>query len=248
MASLLYKSYVPLADLTALLARIHQRHYGITKHVSKLSASTPSNPNGPQLPLPPNSPIPTAHLTQKETQTISKIQSEWEKIEILQEEKVKLADRMERIVSRARERARAEWVKVGGLDIEDLEGGWEGNLGGEIVLPPSGLGSGSDRQRSKFIRRCEICVLEWWNTFDCVHHSDHIFSSILSRGYRLTSRTSPTSPPPASPILIKHRPPSIVYATPTRPYRFPPNASTTPYPTPKIISVIKEIYIKSSVG
>jgi chromatin modification-related protein YNG2 len=66
---------------------------------------------------------------------------------------VKLADRMERIVARARERARAEWVKVGGLDIEELGGGgeWEnGSVGGEIVLPPSGLGSGSDvRQKSK---------------------------------------------------------------------------------------------------
>ena len=67
---------------------------------------------------------------------------------------MKLADRMERIVARARERARAEWVKVGGLDIEELGlggEGWEsGSVGGEIVLPPSGLGSGSDvRQRSK---------------------------------------------------------------------------------------------------
>jgi len=95
--------------------------------------------------------LPTAHMSQKEAQTLAKMQIEWEKVEILQEEKVKLADRMERIVSRARERARAEWVKVGGLDIEDLDSNWEGSVGGEIVLPPSGLGSGSDRQRSMWL-------------------------------------------------------------------------------------------------
>jgi chromatin modification-related protein YNG2 len=121
----------------------------MTRQVSKLNPATPPNPNGPQLPIPPGAPLPTAHLSTKETQALAKIHVEWEKIEILQDEKVKLADRMERIVSRARERARAEWVRVGGLDIEDLDSNWEGSVGGEIVLPPSGLGSGSDRQRSK---------------------------------------------------------------------------------------------------
>jgi chromatin modification-related protein YNG2 len=129
----------------------------LTKHVAKLpnASSSSSNPS-PTLPVPPGNPLPTDHLTQKESQTIQKIQSEWEKIEILQEEKVKLADRMKRIVSRARERARAEWVKVGGIDIGELSesgsgtaGGWEGGNGAEIVLPPGGLGSGSDiRQKS----------------------------------------------------------------------------------------------------
>jgi chromatin modification-related protein YNG2 len=122
----------------------------MTRQVGKLNPATPPNLNGPQLPIPPGAPLPTAHLSPKETQILTKIHVEWEKIEILQDEKVKLADRMERIVSRARERARAEWVRVGGLDIEDLDSNWEGSVGGEIVLPPSGLGSGSDRQRSKW--------------------------------------------------------------------------------------------------
>lgn len=132
------------------MVRINERHHAMTRQVGKLNSAAPTASSGPQLPIPPGAPLPTAHLTPKETQVLAKIHVEWEKIEILQDEKVKLADRMERIVSRARERARAEWVKVGGLDIEDLDTNWEGSVGGEIVLPPSGLGSGSDRQRSKW--------------------------------------------------------------------------------------------------
>lgn len=135
--------------------RINNRHYGMTKHSSRAiqnASSSASTSAAPALPIPPGSPIPTDHLTPKEAQTISKIQSEWEKIEILQDEKVKLAERMERIVKRARERAKTEWVRVGGIDVDELESehkGWEMGSG-EIVLPPSGLGTGSDvRQKSK---------------------------------------------------------------------------------------------------
>jgi chromatin modification-related protein YNG2 len=134
-----------------LITRINTRHYGITKHVKRTNESSQSQAPStqPNLPIPQGGEIPTEHLIQKESQAIQKIQAEWEKIEILQEEKVKLADRMQRIVARARERARAEWVKVGGIDVEELMD--EGSAaGGEIVLPPSGLGSGSDvRQKSK---------------------------------------------------------------------------------------------------
>ena len=80
----------------------------------------------------------------------TKIQAEWGKVEALQEEKIRLADRMERIVNRARERGRAEWKKVGGMDLDELEMeqgkvvmfGEMGNA--ELMLPPGGLGSGTD--------------------------------------------------------------------------------------------------------
>ena len=125
----------------------------MTKHPSRHLANPPSGSASATLPLAPGTPIPTDHLPPKEAQTILKIQSEWDKIELLQDEKVKLAERMERIVARARERARNEWSRVGGIDVDELETevkGWELGMGsGEIVLPPGGLGTGSDvRQKS----------------------------------------------------------------------------------------------------
>jgi len=81
---------------------------------------------------------------------LTKIQAEWGKVEALQEEKIKLAERMERIVNRARERAKAEWKKVGGMDLDELDSeqgkvGMFGEMGGaEVMLPPGGLGSGTD--------------------------------------------------------------------------------------------------------
>lgn len=65
-------------------------------------------------------------------------------------EKIRLATRLEQIVSRARERGKAEWKKVGGMDLEEIESK-EGKPafgelgGGEVLLPSSGLGSGTDR-------------------------------------------------------------------------------------------------------
>jgi chromatin modification-related protein YNG2 len=47
------------------------------------------------------------HLTLKDQQAIGKIIAEWGKVEALQEEKIKLAERLERIVNRAKERGRA---------------------------------------------------------------------------------------------------------------------------------------------
>lgn len=128
----------------------------MTKHPARHLANPPSGSSSSPLPLAPGTPIPIDHLPPKEAQTIQKIQSEWDKIEALQDEKVKLAERMERIVLRARERARNEWSRVGGIDVDELEEtkGWEMGMamgGGEIVLPPGGLGSGSDvRPKSRF--------------------------------------------------------------------------------------------------
>ena len=57
---------------------------------------------------------------------------------------------MERIVNRARERGKAEWKKVGGMDLDELESeqgkvGMFGEMGNaEVLLPPGGLGSGTD--------------------------------------------------------------------------------------------------------
>ena len=95
-------------------------------------------------------------MSAKDQQAITKIQNEWGKIEVLQEEKCKLADRLERIVSRARERGRYEWMKVGGMDLEEVEKDEKMGMvglgefgGGDVLLPPSGLGPGSDGRPHK---------------------------------------------------------------------------------------------------
>ena len=81
---------------------------------------------------------------------MQKIQAEWVKVDVLQAEKVRLAQRLEQIVSRARERGKAEWKKVGGIDLDELEkegGGRHGfgeMGGGQVLLPSGGLGSGTD--------------------------------------------------------------------------------------------------------
>lgn len=142
-----------------LIDRIQKRHQALVKHGRSLASSTPSTPNGTThasftLPLPPGTPLPTDHLSTKDAQGLNKIQMEWAKIETLQDEKIKLAERMERIVSRARERGRAEWKKVGGMDLEEVESAVKGfEMGsGEVLLPPGGLGSGTDGRplKSKF--------------------------------------------------------------------------------------------------
>jgi chromatin modification-related protein YNG2 len=80
---------------------------------------------------------------------MQKIQGEWAKVEQYQLDKIKLATRLEAIISRARERGQAEWRKVGGMDLDEIEKQdgrtLFGELGGsEVLLPSSGLGSGSD--------------------------------------------------------------------------------------------------------
>lgn len=86
---------------------------------------------------------------------MSKILAEWTKVEQIQQEKIKLAMRLEQITSRARERGRSEWKKVGGMDLDEIEksegprNGF-GEMGGaEVLLPPGGLGSGSDGRPMK---------------------------------------------------------------------------------------------------
>lgn len=90
-------------------------------------------------------------MSQKDGMALQKLQLEWIKVIAEQEEKVKLAERLERIVNRARERGRSEWRKVGGIDIEDLEVDQKGlfDVGVEVMLPPGGLGSGSDGRPQK---------------------------------------------------------------------------------------------------
>lgn len=109
------------------------------------------------MPIPPGAPLPTEHLSAKDATALTKIQAEWGKIDALQDEKVALAERMERIVNRAKERGKAEWLRVGGMDLDLLENeaamGKPGGLGemgnGDIMLPPGGLGSGSDMRPQK---------------------------------------------------------------------------------------------------
>ncbi|TXT13352.1 hypothetical protein VHUM_00719 [Vanrija humicola] len=119
-----------------LLNRINQRHYGLTKSIKNLSSAnaTPSTATF-TLPIPAGAALPTAHLSTKDAQNVAKIQTEWGKIESLQAEKIKLAERLERIVLRARERGKNEWHKVGGMDIDELD--------------TDGLGSGSDARHVK---------------------------------------------------------------------------------------------------
>ena len=133
-----------------LLSRINTRHYGLTKSSKALNAQG-AEAEFP-LPIPAGDPLPIAHLSTKDQQAMTKIQAEWGKIEALQEEKIQLGERLERIVNRARERGKAEWIRVGGMDLDQVERE-EGRLGGfglgefgggEVMLPPSGLGSGMD--------------------------------------------------------------------------------------------------------
>lgn len=138
-------------DTSELVTRIHTRHLGLTKHlrsiVSTPGAATPSNT---PLPGPAGSAIAVAHLTPKDAAAVTKIQNEWAKVEALQTEKVILAERMERIVGRAKERGKEEWRKMGGEDVDAAaasgDGVWKAEMGvGEIILPPGGLGGGGER-------------------------------------------------------------------------------------------------------
>ncbi|WVQ85084.1 hypothetical protein IAT38_007248 [Cryptococcus sp. DSM 104549] len=130
--------------INQLMQRINSRHMSLTKGARALASQPPTTATFP-LPLPPGSPIPTTHLSQKDSQSLAKIQTEWDLVESLQEEKVKLAERLERIVSRAKERAKYQWTKVGGMEVEEVEKTQMGEMGGgDVVLPPTGLGSGVD--------------------------------------------------------------------------------------------------------
>ncbi|ORX37280.1 hypothetical protein BD324DRAFT_625532 [Kockovaella imperatae] len=147
--------------INQLIGRISSRHTGLVKPLRNIythgSANLPPTSDDDfSLPIPPGDPIPTAHLNTKDQQAITKIQNEWGKIEVLQEEKCRLADRLEKIVSRARERGRHEWLKVGGMDLEEVEKDEKMGMvslgefgGGDLLLPPSGLGSGTDGRPPK---------------------------------------------------------------------------------------------------
>lgn len=64
---------------------------------------------------------------------------------------------MERIIGRAKERGRAEWSKVGGMDLEEVEKlreegeirGREEIQGGMVMLPSMGLGAAGERIKSE---------------------------------------------------------------------------------------------------
>lgn len=118
--------------------------------VKTLTPTTaPSTASFP-LPLPSGAPIPTDHLTPKDAQHVAKIQAEWTKIDQLQAEKVRLAQRLERIVGRARERGKAEWKRVGGMDVDEVDNVKLSDLGSaEVLLPSTGLGSGTSKRNRK---------------------------------------------------------------------------------------------------
>lgn len=127
------------------MQRISTRHHALTKSAKTLTPSTAPLGGNFTLPIGAGEPLPTEHLSTKDAQNIAKVQAEWQKVEALQEEKVLLAERLERIVNRARERGRAEWERVGGMDMDEIEKE-EGKVqlgelgGGEVLLPPGGLG------------------------------------------------------------------------------------------------------------
>lgn len=165
--------------------RINSRHMSLTKTAKTLASLPPSNATFP-LPIPPGSLLPSSHLSQKEAQSLAKIQNEWAQVLTLQDEKVKLAERLERIVLRAKERAKHQWVKVGGMEIEEVEK-WSGTgeLGnGEVVLPPGGLGSGIDGRPAKK-RKPNIPSLSVNHTKQAIH----------------PSISMPPPPPPSRPSL-----------------------------------------------
>jgi len=94
------------------------------------------------------------HLSSKDQVAMQKINTEWVKVEQLQLEKIRLATRLEAVTSRARERGRAEWKRVGGMDLDEIEKAEGkavfGEMGGaEVLLPPGGLGPGSDSRPYK---------------------------------------------------------------------------------------------------
>ena len=191
--------YIPM---TGLMTRINLRHYTLTKNIkSAPPSSQPSTPGTPTfvLPIPAGAELPVGHLSQKEQQAITKIIAEWAKVE--------------QITSRARERGRAEWKKVGGMDLDEIEksegprNGF-GEMGGtEVLLPPSGLGSGSDgRPKSEL------------GSFE----GDEV---ICADGRTETERITPPTP-----FCAHHAPSSRVDAasagTATQPFR-PPNQLAT---------------------
>lgn len=194
-----------------LLSRINSRHQGLTRHLRNLLSNPISGTTTPtfQLPLPAGSELPTSHLSNKDAQAVIKIQGEWGKIEVLQEEKIKLAERMERIVNRARERGKAEWRKVGGMDPDEIEAAENkvllGDMGSaEVVLPPTGLGTGSDRPfKSK---------LTLASSLRCTDSPAGLMEYLAD-----CCRTKAQRPSSAPPIFHPtHRPPPIVHATSTR--------------------------------
>jgi chromatin modification-related protein YNG2 len=126
----LASTFVKIADKAELLDRIDTRHLSLTQKarsaMAKAEAAAASSPSSSAshpypLPLSAGSPIPTSHLSSREELALKKVMGEFEKVQALQDEKVELAERMERIVLRAKERGRAEWIRVGGKDIAEVE-------------------------------------------------------------------------------------------------------------------------------
>lgn len=141
------------ADQPGLLERINVRHSSLTKNArntilkaASAAASSSSDSPAPSstqpypLPLPAGSTLPIAHLSQKEQQAVTKILTEFDKVHALQDEKIHLAERMERIVLRAKERGRAEWLRVGGKDVGELDRDDGGSQRGSKAGTPVGEG------------------------------------------------------------------------------------------------------------
>lgn len=189
-----------------LLARINTRHYGLTKNIKSVTTSQPPTAPGTPtfvLPIPAGADLPLGHLNAKEQQAMSKILAEWTKVEQIQQEKIKLAMRLEQITSRARERGRSEWKKVGGMDLDEIEksegprNGF-GEMGGaEVLLPPGGLGSGSDGRPMK----SESTRLR----------SENIYGIWELMGRKKTERVTFTPPEPFNP----YHAPSPCFHAPT---------------------------------
>ncbi|GHJ85868.1 hypothetical protein NliqN6_2270 [Naganishia liquefaciens] len=113
------------AEVAFLLDEIRTRDHTIMEHLRKAesrgnslyrsvrqSTSTPQSDRGTVL----------NPSTPKDAQTQSRIMAEYTKIEHLQEEKIALAAKLARIITRHRERARDEWRKIVG---DEAVGAWD---------------------------------------------------------------------------------------------------------------------------
>ncbi|WWC88541.1 uncharacterized protein L201_003452 [Kwoniella dendrophila CBS 6074] len=164
--------------INQLIQRINTRHIGLTK-TAKQSSNLPSSIAQFNLPLGQGiNNLPIEHLNIKDQQNLIKIKNEWIKVELLQDEKIKLSERIERLLNRAKERAKFEWLKIGGKEILDKDipsllsssSSINLNINGEIkpnlsslqginglnelghndlILPSTGLGTGSDGRPQK---------------------------------------------------------------------------------------------------
>lgn len=76
--------------------------------------------------------------TPKDSQSQSRVMAEYTKIEALQEEKIQLAEKLRRIVTRHRERARDEWRKIVG---DEVVSSWDAAQEEEVARGEVGLGA-----------------------------------------------------------------------------------------------------------